>query len=1133
MQNLTGLFLTCCLLCNMVVHGQQRNYLLEAEDFQFKGGWTVDQENNKEVSGNRILRVMSGKTKAVDALTVLALQQAGDYQVWVRAADFPADRPGTRLFRLQLNDVPMEQEAGKHGKPGYYWEKVGQVPLPAGNVVLRLNDSRGNFGRCDAILLTTTEGFDPNTQTLPALNAWKSKPVPVKATPVDFPALSQAMADLRQQPVASIHNEQVRVRFMPAAATTETRLVAKTEVRLQGKWASIDAQREDHKVYIIRSENPQIGFGNFFPSWNGSVGLTSFNNNGKKYTILETDIILNPFFAGQVTEAIPVAAKQVSGNTIEVSYAVAGEQTLKGLWTITPGARHVTVTLQFKPVRAGFYSMGLAAFQSISPDSATNILLPPMFQYQRLSPQAVMLPAGMMPQPVSIAEMRTAAGLFSIFTSGVAGTFKSSDWGSANSPIGFSIRNEVNRVQPVAFAPILGLEDSKLAAGQTIQRDFAIGAITGGWNEVLEYVSDSIYKVTDYRKQEQTSLTEAAFNMVDLVKNDTAAGWDARLKGFYDIEANPAVVPTVVHSSPLTMVSVAVLSRDEDFYLKRALPTIEYTLSRSGFRWAKAVSGTPFNNDKKSLQLSPFGSQFTTSYFEGLYQLLGETNSWLKEIALPGGAIRPTRGYSVDIPSWTQELAAWRLTGNKQWLTAATENADKYIALQVNGHLTKPLSREPFYNTSFYAYWWDLLDLYEATNDQQYLQAADLSAYHTLAGIRSYPQVKDTLQTIHPGNAYEGNTTLWWKGNQRYRLGFPRVKGDAPEKQVPQWLVSPVGLGFEQPFTYFDAGKTVRPVFMSSWAPHLLRLYQYKQKKIFQTYARNAVIGRFTNYPGYYASGFTDITLQPNFPYKGPDVSSIYYHHIPPHLSFTLDYLVTEAIQRSNGKIHFPFGKQDGFVWFNNRIFGGGKGTVYGDKACNLWIKKGLITIDQPAVNYVTAISGDRFWVLLLSEAENSLQTNVTLGNEVPVGDEGTVALHSNANTKEGKATRKNRRINVTLPAKGLVALSVPLATPTKPAKQSPVLNGMKVIDLGAPWGKCYVFRIRSPFGWDSIYGYLEAAPVEGAAITVSLNGQTVRKDAYPYEWSLYKIPVGQPVKGELQCSTADGKIAKTIIEFE
>ncbi|WP_315817136.1 hypothetical protein [Paraflavitalea speifideaquila] len=198
---------------------------------------------------------------------------------------------------------------------------------------------------------------------------------------------------------------------------------------------------------------------------------------------------------------------------------------------------------------------------------------------------------------------------------------------------------------------------------------------------------------------------------------------------------------------------------------------------------------------------------------------------------MPDGNIRAAKGYSVEVPTWTQKLAAWRLTKEDKWLTAARANADQFIATQVYGNLTKPLSRLPFYNASFYAYWWDLADLYDATKDDRYLQAADASAYHTLAGIRSYPQVKDTLQTIHPRNEFEGNTTMWWKGDKKYRLGFPRIKGDAPERQVLQALVSPVGLGFEQPFTYFGPGNTVRPVFMSSWAPHLLRLYQYNHKR--------------------------------------------------------------------------------------------------------------------------------------------------------------------------------------------------------------------------------------------------------------------------------------------------------------
>ena len=231
--------------------------------------------------------------------------------------------------------------------------------------------------------------------------------------------------------------------------------------------------------------------------------------------------------------------------------------------------------------------------------------------------------------------------------------------------------------------------------------------------------------------------------------------------------------------------------------------------------------------------------------------------------------------------------------------------------------------------------------------------------------------------------------------------------------------------------------------------------------------------------------------------------------------------------------MQFPYGKQDGFVWFNNRVFGAGKGTVFGDATASLWMKRGLVTIDKPEVNYVTAISNDRFWVLLLNEEQATIQATITLGAAVPVADAGAVKLYRGDNAKQSTGTLKNRNILVSLPAKGLTAMSFPLTDRPEAVMLAPVASGMKVIDMGAPFGKCYVFRIRSPFGWDSIYGYLEAAPVEGAAVTATFNGQTITKNAYPYEWSFYKVTAGKPVKGSVQLRTADGKTKETSIEFE
>ncbi|GEP94399.1 hypothetical protein [Chitinophaga cymbidii] len=1090
---------TYLLLLGSLTARAQESLLVEAEDFQFKGGWQTEKAD-----GRTILRVFSGKVAAADALTVIDVKKSGNYAVWVRTPDYPANHPGTRLFSLHINEQAMPRESGQHGKDGYYWEKAGSAVLEIGENVLRLKDTRRNFGRCDAILLTSTDA-NPNEQDIKPAKA----AIVQKTTTSTSPATGDALAIPKDaRTIAAIQNDKIRLRFVEG---TDKKALTVTDIRKNDQWISMDNAHESNRIFLLNAVEPQLNFGSFFPSWKGSLGSSSFTSKGKTYSIQEPGQLLNPFLAGKLSVCHATTVQQTDDHTLAAEYQTADGQVIKGTWQLPAGAQHLQLTLDYTPAQQGYYSFVVTAFQGIAPAEVTNVQLPPMFQYQRLPEGPVMLPSAMMPQPLAIVENKT----LTTFITAAPSTYPL-DWAqSFTSRAGFSIKNEKNNVQPVAFAPVLGLDDAKTAAGQSIRRSFVIGAVAAPWQDALAYISDSIYRVKDYRKQEKISLTEAAFNIIDLIKNDTASGWAPQLKGFYDIEADPKIRPTVVQAAPLAVISAAVIGRDEALYINRALPTIEYTLSRSGFRWANGIAGTLFNKDKRSLRLSPFNSQFTTAYYEGLYQLLQQANPWLKSIALPDNAVRNAKGYSVRVPEWSQELAAYRMTKDRKWLDAARKGANAFLDTEVYGRHTTPLSKQPFYNTSFYANWWDLPDLYDITADSTYLRAAEDAAFHTLAGVRTYPLVEEKMQTIHPKGVYNGNTTMWWKGGKKYRLGFPRQKGDAPEKQVPQRLVSPVGLGFEQPFTFFDPGKLVRPVFMSSWAPHLLRLSGSRHGELFETYARNAVIGRFTNYPGYYGTGFTDITMQPDFPYKGPDVSSIYYHHIPPHLAFTLDFLLTSVMQRAAGQISFPYSKQDGFVWFNNRIFGGGKGQVFDDKDVSLWMKKGLIQIDNPAVNYVTATSGKHFWVILMNEAQETQTCNITMSSEAPV-----------AENAKGVAYPGSGAVNrtVTLEGKGFTAIAYPLSGKQSTRKITPLKHGMQEVDFGPGIGKFYAFRIRSPFGWDSIYGYFEDIASEGATASVTINHREEIKNAYPYEWSYHPLDTKADATIKIQVRTRSGK---------
>lgn len=919
--------------------------------------------------------------------------------------------------------------------------------------------------------------------------------------------------------VASISNSDLRLSYLRCGDNNQA-LACAMEARADGAWQPFLSSMEDNKVFVITGPEKlkRPNYKQYFPAWTSGDSLS-----------------MNPFAGGSVCEAVPVSARNLDKNTIEVEYVTAGDHTVRGVWTLSKSGKSVDLSLEFTPSKSGCYSLGVMGLHAPLPSAVTNVLLPPMYQYRRIPAQPQMLLSVMMPQPVAIVEAEAAGRRMSAFVSGDDTVFPL-DWGGVDySPMGFSLKNHANMVEPVAFSPVLGMADSKMKAGQKVTRKFVVGLAAAPWNETLEHVATEVYAVKDYRRQTDRSLTETMFGIIDLMNDSVYGGWDAGMRGFYDIEGKPTKAPTVVHSAPLAIIAAAVNAADEDMYVSRALPTIEYTLSRKGYRWSTRTTVDGYNKDPETLRLTPFGSQFTTTYYEGLNRLLGDRNPWLRDIALPDGDLRAPKGYSAPILSWVQALYAYRLTGDQKWLRRAKSVARRDAEKHIYANSEKPQRYQAFYNSTIYAPWWDFVDLYEETGEKEWLDAARYGAAHTIAGIRSWPAVKDSVQTIHPGGVYNGNTTMWWKGSEEFRLGFPRQEGDAPEHEVEQWRVSPVGLGFEQPSTYFlrNKGKLTRPVFMSSWAPSLLRLNRHTGLDIFDTYARNAVIGRFTNYPGYYATGYTDLTMSEEFPYKGPDVSSIYYHHIPPHLAFTADYLVSEAVQRAGGKVSFPYGKQEGFVWFSNRVFGGAPGTVYDDKNVHLWLKKGVLTSDNPEVNYLTAVSDRQLWVLLCNESRDEASTTVVLGREAAsLAD----AAKAKVNGKGSRLAAGAAGFEVRIPAKGFAAVAMPLRPgAAASAALSPILgvgeipalkDGWKVTDSGTAAGKIYTFRIRSPFGWDSVYGFCETPPADGVSVEVECGDEKSVIGEYPYEWSFARFQPSDKVRIMVKVAAPDG--AKT-----
>ncbi len=158
---------------------------LEAESFEDKGGWVLDQQFMDEM-GSPFLLAHGLGVPVKDATTTVAFPAAGEYHVWVRTRDWVwmSKAPGTAgLFKLVVDGKPLAATFGTEGKD-WHWQDGGTVELGAGETTLALHDLTGFEGRCDAVCLSADADFRPPNEG-EAMAAWRRKLLGLPDEPED------------------------------------------------------------------------------------------------------------------------------------------------------------------------------------------------------------------------------------------------------------------------------------------------------------------------------------------------------------------------------------------------------------------------------------------------------------------------------------------------------------------------------------------------------------------------------------------------------------------------------------------------------------------------------------------------------------------------------------------------------------------------------------------------------------------------------------------------------------------------------------------------------------------------------------------------------------------------------------
>jgi len=153
------------LAAGLSAQASAESVVLECEQFNDLGGWSVDSQFRLEMGSSYLLAHGLGKPVA-DAHTSFTFEPGGECHAWVRTKNWSAkwsEAEGAGRFQLIVNGKTLPLHLGVQGQGEWLWVDAGRVDLRRGKNTLALHDLTGFDGRVDAICFAT-DGLRPNRQ---------------------------------------------------------------------------------------------------------------------------------------------------------------------------------------------------------------------------------------------------------------------------------------------------------------------------------------------------------------------------------------------------------------------------------------------------------------------------------------------------------------------------------------------------------------------------------------------------------------------------------------------------------------------------------------------------------------------------------------------------------------------------------------------------------------------------------------------------------------------------------------------------------------------------------------------------------------------------------------------------------
>ncbi len=716
----------------------------------------------------------------------------------------------------------------------------------------------------------------------------------------------------------------------------------------------------------------------------------------------------------RATSAAPAGARAVE---LEFPAASAGRVTLSV--RLDEGTAPPAFAWRLTAGQAGWFSVGFTGLAARPPASLDFLYQPLVWSWKRFPIAAVLTPENFAPTAAVFTHAANATEGLAPDVAEIPYRFAT----FANSRFGLGLRDPTGQARPVVFAPLLGGAESKLAVGDT--RTFTVRYLLqpGDWYAGLNHFYRAVAGYRNERQNATCSLNDTFERIVDYATDDVYSGWVAELKGSdyrFDV---PSAVKNVAASHVL---SVALTTGAPELYRRRGLPMLEYLLSREKYLYADDETIT-FQNPSHFLR----GPAVELGELATLHELTGGRDSvYARELARLFGQPRKLNlDTETGGASWPDHLARYRLSRDPADLRASQAGADRLIADTVKNYptdfLTNPGVRGARFATDFTPPFYDLTELFEATGEQRYLDAALTAARQLLLWQRSNPMAPATLITTNPGGRVPGVFPGRRHGKED---GFkPYDTSTAiPEQRVDAWRTSLVGTLPEQPSTYRWG-----PVMLAHHAPWLLRLSQLAGDPLLAEAAYNAVIGRYANFPGYYFTSLdTTVYQQPDYPlhsFYDVKYNAIFYNHVWPHIAMLQDFLVSEAFAKSRGRVNFPSAYAPGYAFLTSKVYGHRAGAVFGDTGVRLWLPRRALRSSAVALNHVFGAASDATYLILSNTRPAEITADLTLDADVLRLDAGHVypLTFQRPDGPSESGELRDGQLRVRIPAGSLLSIKI------------------------------------------------------------------------------------------------------------